>query len=447
MAGNEKQILELWQSLSHKVLSCVLNDPGAVFPVMKVIDTNTNWFPQKDRPVWGAIMACLDEMVPPTQEAVQSRLEGTSVDYVKGIAGKFNETDNSLLVYNAEQLKDNGILVQARQIFKQFYDETTTVEQVQNSINKATAEFTGLLAKKSNRGAGAIEVSSKAWDLVDNFDGNGIPSGMTWFDEMTGGLWPGMNYWVAAAYKSGKSTLMRNGILNAAEAGYPVGAYCAEGGREMFALACQCMLATRILMDAGKPSENCTVSPIRVLMNWKKGRFSQEEKAAMQQAREIWSTLPIRVYDSADGITDLTTLHYLIKRDKVEYGIQAVWADYSQLFGSGNIYERQSATALKVQDIAAREKIAFCMLAQKNESGVQGNDSYSPNVKGGGDAPAAADFLFIPRIDPDVPNVLEVKLKLSRHTRSGMTKFHAFNPSSGLIYSMFEAKITDFEQD
>ena len=81
--------------------------------------------------------------------------------------------------------------------------------------------------------------------------------------------------------------------------------------------------------------------------------------------------------------------------------------------------------------------IAFCMLNQKNEEGVRGSgESYSPNVKGGGDAAAAADFLLIPKIDKDVPNAMNLELKLSRHTRTG-NGTHIIAPSSGLILDKY----------
>jgi hypothetical protein len=106
--------------------------------------------------------------------------------------------------------------------------------------------------------------------------------------------------------------------------------------------------------------------------------------------------------------------------------------DYSQLIGSEpTIYERQSNTALMVQDISVTEGIAFWMLAQLNEAAVRGGAGHSSGVKGGGDADAAADFALIPKIDEDVG--LIVKLKHSRHTASGAKEIHTTSKASGLI--------------
>ncbi len=74
----------------------------------------------------------------------------------------------------------------------------------------------------------------------------------------------------------------------------------------------------------------------------------------------------------------------------------------------------------------------MCVIAQKNEEGVRSSEGYSPNVKGGGDAGAAADFLLQPRIDPELNGVLNVRLTHSRHTATGGGT-HTLNRSSGLI--------------
>lgn len=433
----EKQIHETWVSLSQKVLSSVLADPGAAFPVLQIIGNNPHWFPIKDRPIWLAVNRCMDEMIPSTIEAVSSRSNGVSPEYVRHIASRFNNTDNQLLIYNAEQLRDYGILMHSRELAKKFLEESLTTDNIERAINAASTELSGALVERTNRNSGAFAIGESAWDLVENFNGNGVPTGLKWFDRLTGGLWFGMNYWIAAAYKSGKTTLMRNCMLAAARDGHPVAGYCAENSREMFTLACIAMLATEYQIDRKTPITNCRLSAIRILMNWKRNRrsFRPDETEAIEWARDEWSRLPIRLYDSSDGIRDMATFQYLIKKDKIEYGVKVVWGDYSQLFGGsrGTLFERQSHVALKVQDIATVEKIAFCMLAQKNEAGIQaGGDGYSANIKGGGDATAAADFLLIPTIDQET-KTMKISLKHSRHTPSGAAEQHLIAPSSGLI--------------
>ena len=432
-----ENIQEFWVSLARKILACVMIDPGAVFPVLEIIKSNATWFPPKERGVWRAIMQCVDEMIPPTIEAVGARVNGDlSPAYVKAVAAQFSEHDNSLLVYNTEQLRDIGILVNIRQLGNKL-SRVENTNGLEETINLASTELSGLWANRSERSPGAIAIDQSAWDQVKAFSGNGILTGLKWFDNLTGGLWPGMNYWVAAAYKSGKTTLMRNIVLNAALMGNPVGVYCAEGNREMFALDCQAMLATAILLNSHTNRDHCRLSGLFLLRHWQRNRdkFRKDEIEAINEARRQWIELPIRIYDTQDDIRNPVTLHYLIKRDRIDYGVRVVWADYSQLFGGvkGTLFERQSTVALKVQEIADRENIAFGMLTQKNEEGIRAKgDGYSPQIKGGGDAAAAADFLIVPEIDHDQPNIMQINLKLSRRTNTGSFS-HVINPSSGLI--------------
>jgi hypothetical protein len=252
-----------------------------------------------------------------------------------------------------------------------------------------------------------------------------------------------MNYWIVAAYKSGKTTVMRNMILAAAQAGYPISAYCAEGTRELFTIGCQVMIATKILsekygIETKEQREKLRLSALFVMKNGKKKDspiFTADEWHALQQARAAWRGLPIRVYDTLDGIRDLVTLQYDIKRDRMKYGTVAAYLDFSQLFGKGKtIFDRQSANSQRFQEIAVAENVALTVLAQRNEETIKGSGikNYSPGVKGGGDAPAAADFLIIPQMDLENKEVLKQELALSRWTATGRGA-HLVNPSSGLI--------------
>ena len=163
--------------------------------------------------------------------------------------------------------------------------------------------------------------------------------------------------------------------------------------------------------------------------------MKKHELDALHEAREIWKLYPVHIWDSRDGVTDLSTARYLVKRGRVQYGIRSYWADYAGRFGGskGTVYERAAATAQMVQDVASIENVAFCMLAQQSEEQIRhGKGSYSPGAKGGGDAPAAADFLLIPSIDQEMKDLLTLKLHFSRHTRTGEYT-HIIIPASGLI--------------
>ena len=431
---SKSTLADVWGTLSRKILACVLVDDGAVIPANDIIGNHLNWFAPKERPIWLAIRQCLDSNTPPTVEAVTTRVNGNvEPGYIQVIANLFNDDDNRHLIYHAQQLRDIGVLASVRQLGREL-SELEEVEAVGQVISRATNELGGLLASKSGRSAAAAEVSDVAWQQVKEFEGSGIPTGLKWFDDLTGGLWPGMNYWIVAPYKSGKSTVMRNAVINAAQVGQSIGIFCAEGSREMFALDCQAMIATVILADQGLRDKALRLSGLFIKRHyWHQGVLNSQELEAINCATTIWKSLPISLWDTRDGIRDLTTLRYLVKRSKLEHGTKVFWADYSQLFGNGGtLFERQSSTSLAVQDIPQSESVVFCMLSQQNEEQIRsGNESHSPGVKGGGDAAAAADFMLIPKIDPDT-HLMELRLKLSRHTRTDKG-FHFMNPSSGLM--------------
>lgn len=431
---SQRDFAKVWATLSRKVLASVLNDDGAVFVVQDIIGPNCAHFAPKERHIWQAVVDCLADNTPPTVEAVSIRVNhGTPADFVQAVAGQFNDDDNRQLVYNSEQLKQVGILAQVRRFGRELAG-LDSVEDINSTVDKAVTEVGGILAGGSYRKSDGVSVSESAWQQIQKYNELGIWTGVKFFDDLTGGLWRGMNYWIVGPYKSGKTTLMRNAIIRAVELNNPVGVFCAEGSREMFVLDCQVMLATRILYDQGLRGGDLRLGGLFLKRYyWQGGVLTKQELDAVHEAREIWAGLPVHIWDTKDGIRNLATLRHLVKRARVHYGATSFWADYSQLFGEGGtIYERQSNTALAIQDIAQSENVALCMLSQKNEEGIRTNQGYSANVKGGGDAAAAADFLLMPMIDHDTPGIMSIELKFSRHTRTGSGQM-AIAPASGLF--------------
>jgi len=441
-----------WGVLSHKVLSSILVDHGSVFPIKDILQSNLRWFPPKDRPIWAAILECLETDTLPTVEAITVRTNGGIVPgYIHQIANLWNDEDNQRVIYHARELKNLGMLADVRSIgdeLKAF--ESIDTDRLTEVINQTQVRLTGIMAEQTERDPSARSVSRQVWTDLENLGLNVIPTGIDWFDEISGGLWPGYNYWIIAPYKSGKTTVMRNICLNAARLGYPTGVFAAEGSRQDFCLGCQAMLATELLLNQERYVDQrqlrlSTLFIKRAWIIWKKeGRaiLTGQEQEALTEARRIWEEeLPIFVWDSRDHIKDLGTLHHKVKKFKLDYGAEVFWLDYSQLFGKGEkIYDRQSETARTIQDIATTEGVALCVIAQQNEEAVKGRSgNYSSGTKGGGDADAAADFLFIPSLDRDVmddpssPNELEIELRHSRWTASGGKRKHKINPSSGLI--------------
>ena len=435
-ATRVKELGEMWGILSRKVLATILVDHGALFPVFDVLGPNAHWFSHKEQSLWNAVVQCYQENIPPTVEAVATR-SSAERGYVQAVANQWNNEDSQKVLYHSAELKRIGMLADLRSVGRDLVqlDDPAALD---TAIEYSMARLSGVAANQTNRSGDAHSVGEAAWAELESDVGAEIPTGLTWFDDLAGGLWPGMNYWIVGAYKMGKTTLMRNILLNTAERGIACDAFCAEGSREMFALDCQAMIATRLMCERGVLIQsNLRLSGLFLRRAWRSrdAVFTAQEYRALKDAREIWNTLNIRVWDTVDGIRNLVTLRHRIQQSRFEFGSVVHWLDYSQLFGQeGTIYERQSRTAQVAQEIAQSEKVAVCILAQRNESAIGGgaDNNYSVGVKGGGDASAAADFLLVPSVDHDLDNVYRVKLKHSRHTGLGEGT-HIINRSSGLI--------------
>ena len=428
------ELAQMWGTLGRKVISTVLVDHGALFPLLDVLGQNVRWFSPKESRIWAGVLQCHEENLPPTVEAVALRCDAEP-GYVQAVANQWSEEDGKRVLYYADELKQLGMLADLRSLGRELsaLDEPTAIP---TAIEYATARLSGVLASQTARQGDAYSVGEAAWEELESKEITCFPTGLQWFDDLTGGIWPGFNYWIVGAYKKGKTTLMRNMILNIAESGVPCDAYCAEGSREMFALDCQAMIATRLLCERGERTpRNLRLSGLFLRRVWRKRAaiLRREELEAINEAREIWNGLNVRVWDTVDGIRNLATLRHRVQQSKCEYGSFVHWLDYSQLFGEGKtLFERQSKTALAAQEIAQSQGVAVCILAQRNEASISGSDGYSVGVKGGGDASAAADFLLVPDIDHELESVFHVKLKHSRHTGLGQGQ-HTINGSSGLI--------------
>ena len=434
---NGKELAATWQTLGHKVLASVLVDHAAVFPVLDVLGRDLLWFTPKQARVWAAVLQCVDSNTPPTVEAVTVRCQQAGGNgYVQSIANQWTDEDNRKVVYHAEELRRLGTLAELRKIGRELQG-VTDPQEVVGQIEYVGNRLGGLLAVTGNRRGDAKSVSESAWSAVDLFKGRAIPTGLDWLDKITGGFWPGMNVWVVAPYKMGKTTLMRNFLLNALENGKPADVYCAEGSREMFALDCQAMIATRLMCEWGERDlDKLRLSGLFILRRWQRGdaAYTKAEYEALGQARETWESYPVRVWDTKDGIRNLATMRHRVRKSALEHGSLLHLADYSQLFGDGKtLYERQSSTALAIQEMAGSFDVVMVMLAQKNEESIKyGAGSYTAGVKGGGDASAAADLMLVPMIDQEMKARMGVKIKYSRHTGLGRGE-HIVNRTSGLI--------------
>lgn len=280
-------------------------------------------------------------------------------------------------------------------------------------------------------------------------------TGLAFLDGLSGGFAAGDIWWVVGAYKMRKTTLMLNMLLHATMEGHSVTFLSREMRQQQVSAQLIAMLANGYLLEMGQfESRTNAGNPL----NWISGRsiisarrginsWDVRKTNAVNHAIDTYEKLSdkLRIYDQTkDGgrLSDVASAQMLIKRDKSLFGCEMVFIDYLQLFSmdGASAYEQASYASKAFQEAGKVDDVTMVIAAQQNESAVGSQlDSYSPGVKGGGDAAATADFLIRTRYksgaDLADETKLEVFLMLSRHSSGGLDSKQVVNihPSSGLI--------------
>ena len=300
--------------------------------------------------------------------------------------------------------------------------------------------------------AGAADRLAK---LLEEPPAKTITTGLAWLDAQTGGIQPGHMWWVAAAYKKRKSTLMRNMVLAACEAGASVTVGLLEGSQIEFTAQMVSMLAARWLHQNGHwdkrapngmPVQAITAQMLLALRNRYKTELHPLSVTAVSEAIKQFRALGtrLRIYDRQPengGLGTLASIETMVRRDIARYGVDVCFIDYLQLINAGRSseYENVSTIARSLQQLAGETRVAMVVLAQLNEESVRyGSEGHSPGVKGGGDPAATADVLLTtgyPKNDlgEDDTSKLYVKIKLARHTAMGASETFSLHPETGWL--------------
>jgi hypothetical protein len=311
---------------------------------------------------------------------------------------------------------------------------TVTSEEARAEIAANVITALGMGIAEGVNDATAASAGARFDELMSSPPPPAIRTGIPFIDTISGGLQRDQIWWFVGAYKSGKSSLMRNVLINAAEAGASVTLAGFEGSQKMAIAQIVAMFAAAWLYKNGHhaqrdkhgvPLGNLSASILLQMGNNYKRLLHPLQVEAVSQGSARFKALGdrLRIYDKTrvnGGLSDLNTLHALIMRDKQMYGVDVVAVDYLQLISGGgrSTYEKVSYHSTMLQEYALKYGINMLVLAQRNEEAINGSgDSYSPGVKGGGDAPSTADYLFViqHKKDADASPGLTVKLTHSRH--------------------------------
>jgi len=305
--------------------------------------------------------------------------------------------------------------------------------------------------------ATALAAGERFAELMGTPPQRGIPTAVHWLDAQTGGVSHGEIWWIAAAYKMRKSSLMRNMALGAARSGASATVITLESPQSVLVAQFVAMLAAEWMLKEGcyndkdrrgLPLNAITAKQLLAMRNSYKTVLDKRQVAAVGYGITEYKRLArsLRVYDATPqngGVSTLADVQTLLLRDKNLYSVDVVMLDYLQrLSGRGDsIFDRISQQALELQSMALKHNVGLVVLAQRNEETIKGkSDEHSPGVKGGGDPAATADYLFITkypvkRADGTADkDVLEVELRLARHGEAGSRhEFPLHAPSGWLV--------------
>jgi replicative DNA helicase len=418
------------------ILSVLLNDSHAILRVMEFLDDPAQFSVGSYGMVYQTIMALTKELIVPNVYTVASRLSW-DIEALQEIAAGFNTKTSKEVLYLAEivarEAKWRSVqaaLDDAREMAADKPEDIEGFAFTAMQMISTTTEGT------NTRDPSVLEVG-RALDaeIADIENGAlGLPTGLTWLDAKTGGIAKGTVWVLSAPYKGRKTTVARHMTLAMLKAGASVDWYALEGNRTGTLAGLLAMLATEKLRAWGKLDE-MVLSETYIM----RGMRSGAKQDAISDARRELDGYNLRIYDGKDGVHSPEKLVSKIKRSSMLFGLNAFVVDYVQLLGQGKLFERMEAAAHILPQTIQQTGIAGILLTQLNEATIwsQNDDAnedanYSPGVKGGGDIPAAADYLLTTRYRSAEPELIKIRLKLARHAQPGWASYE-INPESGLI--------------
>lgn len=196
---------------------------------------------------------------------------------------------------------------------------------------------------------------SRYQELISNKGKLGVPTGITDFDNLTGGLKGGQMIVIAAQTGGGKTTLATN-IINHA-------CYHKDIGVALFTLEMDRDEICDLLV-----SLNCTID--RNMFNT--GMFGENDLSKMMAHTEALSRLPLWIAD--EPVMTVEQISAKVKQLKAEGRIGLVVVDYLQFVSGGESFrdnrEQQIAAISRgLRALAKETKLPIIALSQLNDEG------------------------------------------------------------------------------
>lgn len=420
---------------AERALLCVcLNDAHAVIPIMDVLEDPDYLSLPLHRQIYGAILALTRANVLPNVYTVADKASVPVLE-LQALAAGFNTKLSKEIIYTAEIIRKAALCRRVQAAVAQAGELASVKTDDPQGLAVVCAEMVmGSVDAKSENDP-SVSAVGKRFDIeaadMTRGGGRSIADKLAWLQEKTAGLRAGKVWVIAAPYKCRKTTLMRNMVIAACRAGAALDIFALEGAESDTYSSLVAMLATEKLIAWGMRPQ-ATFSDTFMLL----GRRTPDQQHAITEARAEVDAWNLRIYDGRQGITRLDRLIHFVKRDRVLHGLNVFALDYLQLLGEGKLFERMEASTHRLSNLTVEDGLTAILVAQVNEASI-GADNYSPGVKGGGDAAAAADYLITTKYNgAGTPDVLTVNLKLARHARVGVQNYW-IEPISGVLLGAY----------
>jgi len=278
----------------------------------------------------------------------------------------------------------------------------------------------------------------------------GLKTGIWLVDSWLRGIMPGEFIAWVAPYKSRKTSVMADVLLNMARDDKSVTVFSYDESRLRFYYR---LVAILMAEYAYKNGLEHVRSPEGALLNvfdakmirnagnqWRK--WPKQFQTAREYAEDELAALrgKIRIYDPKTGANTIRSIKAITQHDAMKYGdLDVVMLDHIQRIGGfKDTYERVEFGSGALHDLAGEMGCVMWVLSQQNEEAIKGADegSYTPNAKGGGGIASNADTVLVSKYKKGTvtdPNFLRLELRLAREAEAPVYGYVEMHPQSGWI--------------
>lgn len=171
-----------------------------------------------------------------------------------------------------------------------------------------------------------------------------------------------------------------------------------------------------------------------------KGKFTDEEKVLIDEAKEELANYPLIVYDS---VFDTNEIRLKAKKHKIKHGSNLIVVDYIQNLNTdrGEIYQQMSNVAMELQKISIELNMGVIGVSQISNNEASKSDTQLLQFKGAGEISAVADVAIWLRRNKKVIHKLVADIKKVRHGTTGYVMFDFFekDPEGKIIKYLKES--------